>query len=200
MRTAFRTVVRWPVAGILLGAALLHAAAGAQTQPSADSLLSDAKNQAASGQRAIFAIFHASWCGWCREFDKFLDSPGVKPIIDKYFVRVYFTVQEPVGSKDLNTPGGDELLAALGGARQGMPFFAFLGGQAAPFFASMDGPGAMIVNSIDPGGDGKKGGNIGHPAEPHEVDWFLVMLGKAAPGMTAGERGVIEKYLRTQKN
>jgi hypothetical protein len=46
----------------LVFAALLSAgAAAAETPPSAASLLSDAQAQAAQGQRAIFAIFHASW-------------------------------------------------------------------------------------------------------------------------------------------
>ncbi|HYW44725.1 MAG TPA: hypothetical protein VE959_17820 [Bryobacteraceae bacterium] len=45
------------LAGVLLGAVL----AGAQTQPSSSALLDQAKAQAAEGQRAVFAIFHASW-------------------------------------------------------------------------------------------------------------------------------------------
>jgi len=76
----------------------------------------------------------------------------------------------------------------VGGVRQGLPFFAFL-----------DSQGTLLVNTMRPDGDGKKGGNIGHPFLPYEVDWFLVMLSKAAPGMTAAERDVIEQYLRAQK-
>jgi hypothetical protein len=49
MRTATRTI-------FLLAATL----ANAQTPRSADDLLTGAETQAA-GQRAIFAIFHASW-------------------------------------------------------------------------------------------------------------------------------------------
>jgi hypothetical protein len=75
-----------------------------------------------------------------------------------------------------------------GGENAGLPFYAFL-----------DSNGSMIVNSIEPSGDGRKGGNIGHPDEPHEVDWFLTMLGKAAPRMTVEEKAPIERYLRTQK-
>jgi len=102
-------------------------------------------------------------------------------------VRVYFDVQEHDDKKSLNTPGGDDMWKRLG-ASGGLPFFAFL-----------DSSGNIVVTSFEPARDGRKGGNIGHPSEPHEVDWFMEMLQKAAPKMTADERGVLEKYLRAQK-
>lgn len=98
-----------------------------------------------------------------------------------------FTVQEANNSKFLDTPGGIELMKRLGPS-DGLPFFAFL-----------DSTGALIVSAIMPPRDGHKGGNIGHPTEPYEIDWFLIMLDKAAPRMTAAERGTIEKALRAQK-
>ena len=96
-------------------------------------------------------------------------------------------MQEAKGSKFLDTPGGIELMNRLGPA-DGLPFFAFL-----------DSSGAPIVSSIMPARDGHKAGNIGHPTEPYEIDWFLIMLDKAAPRMSAAERGTIEKALRAQK-
>jgi hypothetical protein len=68
-----------------------------------------------------------------------------------------------------------------------------------PYFAFLSPGGEVLVNSTEPGKDGKKGGNIGHPNQPHEVDWFLVMLRKGAPTMTAEEIAPIERYLRAQK-
>lgn len=100
---------------------------------------------------------------------------------------VHITVEEQGAKKSLNTPGGDVLMTRLGGPA-GLPFFAFL-----------DGQGALIVNSIRPGEGGKPGGNIGHPFEPFEVDWFLTMLGKAVPDMASQETGTLEKWLRAQK-
>jgi hypothetical protein len=97
-------------------------------------------------------------------------------------------VQEAEEKKSLNTPGGDEFLVRVGGKGQGVPFFAFL-----------DSGGGLIVNAIAPQRADHAAGNIGHPYEPHEVDWFMVMLSKAAPGMTADERSTIEKWLRAQK-
>ena len=95
-------------------------------------------------------------------------------------------MQEQAGKKSLNTPGGDELMARLGGPAW-LPFFAFL-----------DGQGALTVNSIRPGG-GRHGGNIGHTVQPYEIDWFLTMLRKGAPHVTIEETATIEKWLRTQK-
>jgi hypothetical protein len=96
-------------------------------------------------------------------------------------------VQETKEKDNLNTPGGEELMKRLGGP-SGLPFFAFV-----------DAHGGMIVNSMRPGENSKKPENIGHPYQPEEVDWFLIMLHKALPQMTAEESGILEHWLRNQK-
>lgn len=106
----------------------------------------------------------------------------------KYFVVVHIDVQEQAAKKALNTPGGDELLAQIGGGKQGVPFFAFL-----------DPSGGLMANSIAPPGNGGKGGNVGHPYKPYEVDYFMAVLSKVAPAMSADERATIETWLRSQK-
>ena len=100
---------------------------------------------------------------------------------------VHFTVQESKEKKALETPGGDELMKALGGP-SGLPYLAFL-----------DEKGKLIVNSMRPGEGGKPAENIGHPDKPEEVDWFMVMVGKAAPHITHEEAATIENALRHQK-
>jgi hypothetical protein len=97
------------------------------------------------------------------------------------------TVQEHDAKKDLNNPGAEQLMKRVGGDG-GLPYFAFLSPT-----------GDVLANSTEPGKDGKKGGNIGHPFQPHEVDWFLVMLHKAAPSITPEEVAPLETYLRAQK-
>lgn len=99
----------------------------------------------------------------------------------------WLTVEEHAGNASLNSPGGDEVLAKVGGKDSGLPFFAFL-----------DEKGGMIVNSLRPGA-GKSGGNIGHPFEPEEIDWFMVMVKKAAPDLSRDEADVLERWLRNQK-
>ena len=100
---------------------------------------------------------------------------------------IHVTIKETGDKQALNTPGGDQLMTRLGGPA-GLPFFAFL-----------DNRGAVIVNSLRPREiGGAKSGNIGHPFEPHEIDWFLTMLDRGAPRMLADERSTLEKLLRTQ--
>lgn len=79
-------------------------------------------------------------------------------------------------------------MAETGGVDAGLPFFAFLNEK-----------GETIVNSMRPGDGKAKGGNIGHPIEPYEVDWFLAMLKKAVPVMSPDEAKVLENWLRAQK-
>jgi hypothetical protein len=102
-------------------------------------------------------------------------------------VVTHVTVQEHDDKKSLNSSGGGELMKRLGGS------------EALPYFAFLDSKGELIVNSNAPPKDGKKGGNIGHPYEPDEVDWFMAMVAKAAPRITADESAALEKYLRAQK-
>ena len=99
---------------------------------------------------------------------------------------IHITIDETGDKKPLNTPGGDELVKRLGGPA-GLPFFAFL-----------DRAGAVIVNSLRPREIGGGGGTIGHPVEPHEIDWFLTMLDRGVPRMLAEERSTLEKLLRAQ--
>lgn len=99
---------------------------------------------------------------------------------------VRFNVQEQKEKSVLNTPGGPELMKRLGGPA-GLPFFAVLKSD-----------GMMAANSLRPDKTGK-GVNIGFPVDPAEVDWFVAMLSKAAPDMTAQELAAISRGLRTKK-
>jgi len=92
-------------------------------------------------------------------------------------------VSENEKSKYLENPGGAAVLRKFGGEGQGLPFFAFL-----------DAKGELIVNPRRDGAD-----NIGHPFQPEEVAWFMKMLQKAAPSMTAADAKTIADWLKNQK-
>ncbi len=169
-------------AGLLIGASLMMAA---EAPPTADSLLSEGQSKAAPGHKTVFLIFHASWCGWCHKLDQFMATPEIQPILDKYFVAVHVVVEEHGDKESLDNPGGAEWMAKLGNKDGGLPFFAFL-----------DGRGEAIVNSMRPGDAKSKAANIGYPSAPEEIDWFMTMLGKAAPKMPAAESVTIEQWLR----
>src|ERR1039458_8722008 len=149
--------------------------------PTTDQVLAQAKTKAAAEHKAIFVHFGASWCGWCRRLDAFLDRPDIKPVFDKYFIPVRLVVQENEKNKALENPGADALLKQLGGP-SGLPYSAFL-----------DAKGGLIVNSK------RNGANIGYPGEPAQVDCFIVMMKKAAPNIAQDDLKTIETALRSFK-
>jgi thiol-disulfide isomerase/thioredoxin len=155
--------------------------------PSAEQVLAAAKVKAAAEQKTIFVHFGASWCGWCRRLDAFLDRADIKPVFEKYFVTAKLVVQENEKNKALENPGADALLAKWGGPA-GLPYSVFL-----------DANGALIVNSKRPSALQPDGENIGYPSEPGEVDWFIEMMRKAAPKMSPDDLKTIEAVLRSPK-
>jgi len=150
----------------------------AESRPSADKVMKDAEARATTEHKNIFLIFHASWCGPCKELDRFLESPEIKPVIDKSFVVVHLSVEETKHPK-WNNPGGEALMKKLG-TKGGVPYLVFL-----------DAHGKPIADSNRPGGD-----NIGYPVAPDEIAWFMQMLQKGAPNMTTPERKLIDDSLQ----
>jgi len=165
----------------LMSAATITCAAPLTT----DELLAQAKTKAAAENKTIYVHFGASWCGWCKRLDAFLERPDIKPVFEKYFVPLKLVAQENEANKALENAGSDVLLKKLGGPA-GLPYSAFL-----------DAKGALIVNSKRP--SATEGDNIGFPYEAQEVDWFVTMMKKAAPKMAEADLKVIEAALRAQK-
>ena len=97
-------------------------------------------------------------------------------------------VQEHGDKANLETPGGWALAAQLGAKDTSLPFFAFL-----------DEQGELIANSYRPLPGKARAANIGHPWEPEEIDYFMVMLRKAVPALSPQDTQPIESYLRNQK-
>ena len=166
---------------------LLSITAVLAAPPGADNLIAEARTKATAEKKSIYVHFGASWCGWCKRLDAFLERADIKPVFEKYFVPVKLVVQENDKNKALENAGADAWLKKVGGP-EGLPFSAFL-----------DNKGKLIVNSKLSSNAGPAGGNIGYPAGPEEIDWFLTMMKRAAPKIAEDDLKVIETALRAQK-
>ncbi len=173
---------------MVLGAASLLA----QNAPAADKVLSQAKKQAKAEQKNIFLVFGASWCPGCKQVEAFLEAPEIRPILDKYFVIARLTVAEELGGNPkLNNAGSLELLVQYGGMK-GDGENAEVG---LPYFVLLDPKGKLIVSTNRPVKGKAQGASIGYPTEPEEIDWFITMLQKAAPGVTEADTKVVRSWL-----
>jgi hypothetical protein len=150
----------------------------------AEEVMAKVESQAAAEHKNILLSFSASWCVNCRLFDKFVADPAIHPILDKVFVFADLDTGElATDTHHANLPGGEKLLASLGGKDNGYPYIAML-----------DAKGNPIVNCLRPVGNGR-GENIGYPFVPNEVDWFMEMLKKAAPSLSAHDTATIRNWL-----
>lgn len=160
--------------------ATLASAAIADT-PSADKVLGDAKAQAKKEHKNVLVIFHASWCGWCHKLDDMLADKTVGPLVTKQYVVVHLTVDESPNKKADENPGASAVRDSLGGGKAGLPFYAVINPK-----------GDTLTSSVAP-----KSGNIGYPAAPEEIAYFMGMLDKSAPKMSAGDKTAVQTYLKT---
>lgn len=150
-------------------------------------VLSNAEAQAKASGKNVLVIFHASWCGWCKRLDAFMNDPKFKQVFDDNFVTAKLTVLEDDKHKMLENVGGLDEMDQLGGRDAGLPLFAIL-----------DPQGNMIINSVRPADGADKGGNTGFPSEPQEIAHFIAMMQKGAPKINADQLQDMQTYLTAQ--
>lgn len=170
---------------LLMSVLSLSLTCPAQATPKGDATdtLQRLEQQAAAQHKRILLQFGASWCGNCRLFERFLTAPEIKPIMDKTFVFADLASGERADdTRHSNLPGAQQLERKLGGGeRVGYPYLVML-----------DEHGKVLATSVRPG----KAGNIGYPAAPDEVAWFMTMLQQAAPSLSPAERNAVQAYLK----
>ena len=156
-----------------------HGPASGTPEPAA-TVVDAAVKRAAAESKTVWVDFGASWCGWCRKLEAFLAAPEVEDIIKKHYLIVPLTVMESGAKAALENPGGEAMMRDLGGEGAGLPFYAFL-----------DGSGKRIANSMAM----PRGANIGFPANQEEIEAFVALIGKTAPGLSAADRERVVAYL-----
>ena len=156
----------------------------AQSTPagaSATDVMTQLESSASAQQKGILLQFGASWCGNCKLFDRFLNDPTIHPIMTKAFIFGEMATGESAkDTRHANLPGGVDLERTLGGAKAGWPYIVMLNDK-----------GKLLASSIRPGKDG----NIGYPATPDEIGWFVTMLRTAAPALTPQDLHTVQAWL-----
>ena len=107
----------------------------------------------------------------------------VKPLFDENYVTRVLVVLENGPKKVLENPGGGEFMAAMGGAKSGLPFMVFL-----------DAKGKKLADSNVmpvPKNPAAPPTNIGCPAAPEEIVAFGELLKKTAPRLSDAQRQTI---------
>ena len=97
---------------------------------------------------------------------------NVAPLLAKEFVLLKLDYDRDTGAKDIERRYIDK--------EQGLPWFVFV-----------DGDGKQIINSTAPAT-----GNVGHPYQPNEIDYFETMLKKAQHHLTDADISLLIKILR----
>jgi thiol-disulfide isomerase/thioredoxin len=169
---------------MLLPLMLSAAMPGVVSTEEANTIFSAAKTDAAAQHKNVLLVFSASWCPPCHLYEGFLEDPAMKPLMEKAFViRTLDVGEKPTDKKHANTPGAEELRGTLTVPTPGFPYIAMLKPD-----------GTLITDSMRPVRKAKL--DIGYPYAPEEIDWYMKMMKKAAPALSAEELKQMDKWLR----
>jgi thiol-disulfide isomerase/thioredoxin len=137
----------------------------------AQGVLDAALARASSEDKRVFLHFGAPWCGWCHRLEDFLAQPEIASLMARDYIDVKIDTDRMTG--------GEKLLAEYCKKPGGIPWYVILDADGKPLATS----------------DAEKG-NIGYPAEPHEIDAFMALLKQTARHLEPEQQAMIERTLK----
>lgn len=140
----------------------------------ADDVLAAGLAKASSEGKLVFLHFGAPWCGWCHRLENWMAKPDVHAILAKAFVDVKIDTDRMTG--------GQELLTKHAKGKNG----------GVPWFEIVDASGAALVNSNAPSG------NVGFPAQPGEIGWFVEMLTRSNAKLSSADIAALKSSLEAE--
>ncbi len=161
-----------------------------QSPETTDHILKEAYKKAGAENKKVFIIFHASWCVWCHKMDSSMNDIACKNMFVSNYVVCHLTVDESPEKKKLETPGADAFRKIYHGEQAGLPFWLIL-----------DKNGKFLGDSkMLPAGAaaGTEPQNIGCPATPEEVAYFIRLL-KATSAIKDPQLKIIEERFGKNK-
>jgi thioredoxin-related protein len=155
----------------------------AAPHPDAKIVFEEALSRAASGNKRVFLIFGAPWCGWCHRLEDWLAQPEVAAILDGEFVVTKIDIDRMNGGKDV------------------MKQFRSTESGGIPWYTILDPKGKSLATADGPDG------NIGYPLKPKEIEQFLALVKSQSRHLNASQiehlqhslaaaAGRIEKQIR----
>lgn len=165
---------------LLIVVATIAMHATAQQKPSAQNIVEEICKQAALQHKNAFIIFHASWCGWCRKLDNNMNSPSLAPFFDSNYVTAHVTVFETDSTQD--DAGAKDFLSKYNSDKQGIPTWFIFNDKGELLMSS------FMKNQSD------EGVNVGCPAEPQEVAYFIKVLEKTSSISAEQKASVIQLF------
>jgi len=151
------------VLDFLIGSATPH--------PDAKTVLEEALSRASAGDKRVFLIFGAPWCGWCHKLEDWLTQPEVAAILDREFVVTKIDIDRMNGGKEV------------------MKQYRSTDSGGIPWYNILDLKGKSLATADGPDG------NIGYPLKPREIEQFLALVKSQSRHLDAPELEQLHRSL-----